>query len=81
MVAVLSAKKDLMEEALWITFKQLDIDNKGQLDGESIQRAIEAIGRTATPDQIQSILETVNSSGGHITYDKFKEIILGKLDN
>ena len=79
--AVLSAKKDLMEEALWITFKQLDIDNKGQLDGESIQRAIEAIGRTATPDQIQSILETVNSSGGHITYDKFKEIILGKLDN
>lgn len=79
--AALLAKKDLMEEALWITFKQFDINNSGELSGESIQRAIESIGRTASSEEIQSILETVKTSGGIISFERFKELILGKSDN
>ena len=75
--AAMHAKKEIIEEALWLTFKQLDIDNKGQLTEDSLRRSTEAIGRHFNPDQIQSIIETVNSTGGMITYENFKEIIMG----
>ncbi|OMJ68957.1 hypothetical protein SteCoe_33457 [Stentor coeruleus] len=75
------AKKETMEEALWLTFKQLDVDNKGVLTEESLRRALEYIGRHVTDEQIQSIIETVNSSGGLITYEDFKEIIYGTFES
>ena len=69
-----------MEEALWLTFKQLDVDNKGTLTEESLRRAIESIGRNVSDEKIQGILETVNSAGGLITYDDFKAIVMGNIE-
>ena len=78
--AAMYAKKEIIEDALWLTFKQLDIDNKGLLTENSLKRSIEGIFRQISPDKIQSIIETVNSKGGMITYDDFKGIILGSIE-
>lgn len=77
--AAMYARKELLEEAMWLTFKQLDIDNKGLLTEESLKRSMGAVGREIRDDQLQSILETVNKAGGLITYETFKEIILGEI--
>ena len=75
--AAMITKKEIIEESLWLTFKQLDIDNKGELTEESLKRSIEAIGKNFTNEQLRAIIETVNSAGGVITFTSFKEIVLG----
>lgn len=73
--AALLAKKEIMEEALWLTFKQLDADNKGIITESSLKKSLECMGRNVTDEQIQSIIVTVTETGGLITYEDFKEII------
>ena len=75
--AAMYARRELLEEAMWLTFKQLDIDNLGQLTVESLKRSMGVLSREISDQQIQSIVETVNSAGGMITYEGFKSIILG----
>jgi calcium-dependent protein kinase len=77
--AAMNAKTDMLEEALWLTFKQLDIDNKGLITEESLKRSIASIGKYFTSDQIQNILDTLNSAGESITFENFKELVLGKF--
>jgi calcium-dependent protein kinase len=75
--ALFARRRDTQDEAMLLTFKQLDVENQGELTEESIRQAIEALGGSATDEKIESIVEAVNCHGGKISYDEFKELILG----
>ena len=77
--AAMYARKELLEEAMWLTFKQLDIDNLGKLTEESLRRSIGVFSKQISDQQVQSIVETVNAAGGMITFETFKAIILGNI--
>lgn len=75
--AALFAKRENLEEALLMTFKQLDVEDQGELTEDSIRQAIQALGGSVTADKVESIIEAVSSHGGKISFEVFKQMILG----
>merc|ERR1712166_181297 len=66
-------------EELREAFRLFDQDNNGFISAKELGECIERLGETATPDEIEAVIASVNPNGprDQISFDQFVEVLMG----